>query len=70
MKKEIFGLTLAELQTELAALGLQKFRASQVFQWLYVKSEFDFHKMTNLSPAAMFIHSSSVQILNATACGV
>ena len=51
MKKEIFGLTLAELQTELAALGLQKFRASQVFQWLYVKSEFDFHKMTNLSPA-------------------
>lgn len=51
MKKEIFGLTLSELQTELAALGLQKFRASQVFQWLYVKSVFDFAKMTNLSPA-------------------
>ena len=51
MKKEIFGLTLTELQTEMAALGMQKFRASQVFQWLYVKSVFTFAKMTNLSPA-------------------
>lgn len=51
MKKEIFGLSLTELQTELANLGMQKFRASQIFQWLYQKAVFDFQKMTNLSPA-------------------
>jgi 23S rRNA (adenine2503-C2)-methyltransferase len=50
LQKEIFGLTLTELQTELSALGMQKFRASQVFQWLYQKSVFDFQKMTNLAP--------------------
>ena len=34
-KKEIMGLTLEELQTELAGLGMKKFRAEQVFRWLY-----------------------------------
>ena len=51
MKKEIFGLTLAELRTEMAALGLQKFRASQIFSWLYQKSVFSFAQMTNLGAA-------------------
>ena len=35
MKKEIFGLTPEELQQEFVAAGLKKFRASQVYQWLY-----------------------------------
>ena len=48
-KREILGLTLPELQEELVALGLKKFRAEQVFRWLYEKSAVDFEQMSNLS---------------------
>jgi 23S rRNA (adenine2503-C2)-methyltransferase len=48
-KKEIMGLTLPELQEELMALGLKKFRAEQVFRWLYEKSAVTFEEMSNLS---------------------
>ena len=51
MKEDIFGLTLEELQEKFLALGLKKFRAKQVFQWLYQKSVFDFGAMHNLSKA-------------------
>ncbi|MDO5597928.1 MULTISPECIES: 23S rRNA (adenine(2503)-C(2))-methyltransferase RlmN [Acidaminococcus] len=47
-KKEIMGLTLEELQTELMGLGLKKFRAEQVFRWLYEKAAVDFGQMSNL----------------------
>ena len=46
-KKEIMGLTLEELQTELAGLGMKKFRAEQVFRWLYEKAATDFSQMSN-----------------------
>ena len=49
MKKEIFGLTPEELQQEFVAAGLKKFRASQVYQWLYKKCVFKFEEMHNLS---------------------
>ncbi|MCH3950190.1 MAG: 23S rRNA (adenine(2503)-C(2))-methyltransferase RlmN [Acidaminococcus sp.] len=48
-KKEIMGLTLPELQEELMALGFKKFRAEQVFRWLYEKSAVTFDEMSNLS---------------------
>lgn len=48
-KLEIFGMTITELQAALASLGLKKFRAAQVYQWLYQKSVFDFAAMSNLS---------------------
>ena len=51
MKKEIFGLTPEELQQEFVAAGLKKFRASQVYQWLYKKCVFKFEEMHNLSKA-------------------
>lgn len=47
-KKEIMGLTLPELQQELVGLGLKKFRAEQVFRWLYEKAAVDFSQMSNL----------------------
>ena len=49
MLQEILGLTLEELQTQFADLGLKKFRARQVFEWLYAKSAVSFEEMTNLS---------------------
>ena len=47
-KKDILSLTPEELETELVALGEQRFRAAQVFQWL-VRGVRDFEKMSNLS---------------------
>ena len=51
MKQDIFGLTIEELEEAFVALGLKKFRAKQVFQWIYQKSVFDFNEMRNLSKA-------------------
>ena len=51
MKIDIFGLTIEELQEVLVSKGLKKFRAKQIFQWLYQKSVFDFSAMHNLSKA-------------------
>ena len=59
-KKEIMGLTLEELQTELAGLGMKKFRAEQVFRWLYEKAATDFSQMSNLSKDARQIGSAHV----------
>ena len=51
MKTEIFGMPLPQLQTALAELGLKKFRAKQIFDWLYQKCVFDFAQMSNLGKA-------------------
>ena len=49
MKRELFGMPLPQMQTAFAELGLKKFRAKQVYDWLYQKSVFDFDRMSNLS---------------------
>ncbi len=49
MKKDIKSLFEAELAAELSALGLPKFRANQVWQWLHQKGVMSFDGMTNLS---------------------
>lgn len=49
--KDIFGLTIEELKDLFVAAGMKKFRAKQVYQWLYQKSVFDFAAMHNLSKA-------------------
>lgn len=49
--KDIFGLTIEDLQDLFVAAGMKKFRAKQVYQWLYQKSVFDFAAMHNLSKA-------------------
>jgi 23S rRNA (adenine2503-C2)-methyltransferase len=49
MTQEILGLTLEELQTKFVEMGLKKYRARQVFEWLYAKAAVSFDEMTNLS---------------------
>lgn len=44
----LYGKTLPELQTILQRLGQPKFRARQVFSWLYKHGVDDFEQMTNL----------------------
>lgn len=44
----IFGKTLAELREEFNSIGLERFRAAQVFYWLYNRGAESFDEMTNL----------------------
>lgn len=50
--ENIFGKTLPELEILVQDLGLPKFRAKQLAEWLYKKGAEDFSQMTNL-PKAM-----------------
>ncbi len=63
MKQDIFGLTLERLQDKFVELGLKKFRAKQVFQWMYQKSVFDFAEMHNLSKADINIMEENFTVL-------
>jgi len=60
---EIFGLELAELEKVFVELGLKKFRAKQVYQWLYEKSVFDFSEMHNLSKADIELLKQNCSVL-------
>ena len=63
MKIDIFGLTIEELHEVLVSKGLKKFRAKQIFQWLYQKSVFDFSAMHNLSKADIAILEENFTVL-------
>lgn len=47
--KKLLGLTLDEIQGVVADLGLPRFAAKQIYQWLYVKNIMDIDEMTNIS---------------------
>ena len=47
--KNIKEYNLDELQNEILAIGEKKFRAEQIFKWLYVDKVKEFDEMTNLS---------------------
>ena len=65
MKTEIFGMPLPQLQTALAELGLKKFRAKQIFDWLYQKCVFDFAQMSNLGKAERQLLQETFSVLPA-----
>lgn len=48
-KKDIKSMTLPELEAEMTALKLPKFRAAQIFDWLQKRCVNSFDEMTNLS---------------------
>ncbi len=48
-KIELVGLNLEEITAHLAEIGEPKFRAKQIYQWVYVHGATDFAQMTNLS---------------------
>ena len=47
--KNIKDYNLEELKEEIVSLGEKKFRAEQIFKWLYVDKVKEFDEMTNLS---------------------
>ena len=48
-KESIYGLTFDQLSQWLLDRGHKKFRATQVWDWLYVKRVLDFSEMSNLN---------------------
>ena len=48
-RTNIVGLSRGEMMAALTALGLEKFRANQVWQWIYGKGAKDFVDMTSLA---------------------
>lgn len=48
-KKDIKSFNLSELKDDILAIGEQKFRAEQIYQWLHEKKVTSFDEMTNLS---------------------
>jgi 23S rRNA (adenine2503-C2)-methyltransferase len=48
-KANFFGLSLTDLENLLQGLGKEKFRAQQVYKWVYEKKTFDFLQMSNLA---------------------
>ena len=52
MKERLFGKTLSELQGLVKELGLPKFTAKQITDWLYKKQISSIDEMTNLSKNA------------------
>jgi 23S rRNA (adenine2503-C2)-methyltransferase len=49
IKTPLLGRTLAELETLVLSLGLKRFRAKQIHDWIYSKLETDPARFTNLS---------------------
>ncbi len=61
MKKSIYGLTLEQLTDWLIENGQKKFRAAQVWDWLYKKRVTNFADMKN-------INKECLQLLEETFC--
>ena len=65
-KQDIRLLTLPELTEQLLAMGEKKFRAKQVYEWLWEKSATTFEEMTNLSKGLREQLSEKFEILPIT----
>ncbi|KOA77445.1 23S rRNA (adenine(2503)-C(2))-methyltransferase RlmN [Clostridium botulinum] len=50
--KNILDFNLEELKNWMAENGESKFRAKQIFEWIYKKAIFNFDEMTNISKAS------------------
>ena len=46
--EDFFGLTLSNLEAQIGALGKEKYRARQLFRWVYNQGNLDFTEMTNI----------------------
>jgi len=61
MKEPLFGKTLSQLQEIVAGLGLPKFTAKQITDWLYKKDITSIDEMTNLSKKARELLSGNFE---------
>ena len=62
MKKRLFGKTLVQLQGITTSLGLPKFTAKQIADWLYKKDITSIDEMSNLSKKARELLNESFEL--------
>ena len=48
-QQHLLGMTLPEIQKEIQELGLPKFTAKQITDWVYIKRVKSIDEMTNIS---------------------
>lgn len=48
-RRDLVGLSRAELEAEMAAIGEKPFRAKQLWHWIYHQGERDFARMTSIA---------------------
>jgi len=61
-KKNIRGLSLKELQDFVESLGERKYRAAQLFSWMYAKGAQSFDEMTDISKEFRVVLEHSARI--------
>ncbi|MDD4002441.1 MAG: 23S rRNA (adenine(2503)-C(2))-methyltransferase RlmN [Bacteroidales bacterium] len=62
MKESLLGKTLEELQDLCLKIGLPKFTAKQIADWIYLKGVADINSMTNLSLKAKELLSEKYEV--------
>lgn len=60
--KSIYGVTFEQLQQFMLENNEKKYRASQVFDWLYKKKVTSFEEMTNLSPSVLELLKTNFEL--------
>ena len=63
-KKDIKNFTLADLEAYISGLGKERFRAKQIFKWLYQLDATGFSQMTNVSKEFRAVLEQSASIGN------
>ena len=63
-KKSIKGLSLKELQEFVESLGEKKYRAAQLFSWMYAKGAQSFDEMTDISMEFRAVLKGSARLDN------
>jgi 23S rRNA (adenine2503-C2)-methyltransferase len=61
-RKNLFGLALGELEGVVKALGEPRFRAVQIYDWLYARRVKDVASMTNLKGALRSVLSETYEV--------
>lgn len=61
-KISIYSFTLKQLQEKFIALGLKKFNAQQVFQWMYQKFSQSFYEISNIAKETIKIIDNNFAI--------
>lgn len=65
-KTDIKNLTLQGLEAYISGLGKERFRARQIFKWLYQMDAMDFDEMTNVSKDFRGVLKERAEISNLT----
>jgi 23S rRNA (adenine2503-C2)-methyltransferase len=61
-KQSIYSFTLQALEEKIVSLGLKKYNALQIFQWIYQKNCQSFLNMSNIAKTSLAILENNFEI--------